>query len=291
MDYLERIKKAIDFVEENLTNNIKVEQIAEQSCFSQYHFYRLFVAFTGETVGDYLRKRRLTKAAIDLLETNEKIKDIAFDYAFESPEAFTRSFKRQFRISPTIYRKLKQPIWFFRREKITKFKLNYLQNRITMKPEIKTIDNFSVVGMEIQTNLKDNKIPQLWMSFMPRMQEIKHINSKNVGYGICKHDENISPETFTDDTIFTSVASMGVDKVEDVPEGMFSLEVKGGKFAVFTHKGNLNNLKTTYEYIYGTWLPNSSFELDKRDDFERYDNRFMGPENNASEMEIWIPVK
>ena len=291
MFYLERIEKSIEFIEENLTNHIKVSRIAEQSCFSQYHFYRLFLVFTGETVGDYFRKRRLTRAAEDLLKTNHKIKDIAFDYAFDSPEAFTRSFKRQFRVSPTTYRKNKIPLRAFRREKITNFKLNYLLNRITMKPEIKTIDSFNVVGMQVQTNLKDNKIPQLWMNFMPRMQEVKHVNSENVAYGICKHDPNIAPGNFTDETIFTSIASMGVDKIEDVPEGMISLELKGGKYAVFTHKGNLHNLKTTYEYIYGTWLPKSDFELDKRDDFERYDNRFMGPENDNSEMEIWIPVK
>lgn len=64
-----------------------------------------------------------------------------------------------------------------------------------------------------------------------------------------------------------------------------------GEYAVFTHKGKIDALKMTYDYIWGTWLLCSGFEIDSRDDFELYDGRFLGADNDLSEIDIYIPVK
>ncbi|UYO99245.1 helix-turn-helix transcriptional regulator [Oceanotoga sp. DSM 15011] len=70
-----------------------------------YHFHRIFNELTGETLKSYIRKRRLTEASKDLLNCNNSIIDIAFDYGFESQESFTRAFKKVFKVTPGKYRK------------------------------------------------------------------------------------------------------------------------------------------------------------------------------------------
>lgn len=107
MDKKAKIKNSIDYIENNLGKKISLTDIAKQSYFSEFYFHKLFRNVTGTTVMDYIRKRRLTEAAIDLVETEEKITDIAFKYQFGSEESFSRAFKRMYGLSPRKYRNIK----------------------------------------------------------------------------------------------------------------------------------------------------------------------------------------
>lgn len=107
IDQIKRIQGSIDYIEENLCEDIKLEDIAETAYLSQFHFHRTFHAVVGETVMDYIRKRRLTRAAEDLIQDKVKVIDVALKYQFGSQEAFTRAFKKQFGVSPREYRKNK----------------------------------------------------------------------------------------------------------------------------------------------------------------------------------------
>ena len=94
MDYFDRICMSIDFIEANLDEEMTLVEIACWAYFSAYHFHRVFQGVVGETVMEYIRKRRLTKAAHSLLHTERKIIDIAMGYGFKSPETFTRAFRK-----------------------------------------------------------------------------------------------------------------------------------------------------------------------------------------------------
>lgn len=109
MNSYERIQNAIDFIEDNLTTPIRLEEVATRACFSLSHFYRMFHALTGHTVKDYIRKRRLSEAAQRLSSGEDKIIDICFDYQFEYQESFTRAFKSVYGISPAAYRQSMSP--------------------------------------------------------------------------------------------------------------------------------------------------------------------------------------
>ncbi len=107
MNYYERIQKAINYFEENLSGNIDIKQAASQACFSLSHFYRIFHALVGHTAKEYIRKRRFNEAADRLVNTDDRIIDICLDYQFEYQESFTRSFKDMFGVSPGVFRKRK----------------------------------------------------------------------------------------------------------------------------------------------------------------------------------------
>ncbi|SCY61400.1 helix-turn-helix domain-containing protein [Alkaliphilus peptidifermentans] len=109
-EYCKNTQNAINFIEDNLYNDIVLEEVANVSKFSLYHFYRVFSTLTGLTIKQYIRLRRLSMAAIEMRDTNNSIIDIAVKYGFNSQEAFSRAFSDMFSIMPGKYRKTKQPL-------------------------------------------------------------------------------------------------------------------------------------------------------------------------------------
>lgn len=101
---LETIKKVVDYIEENLNDELSLDKIAEKSGYSKFHMHRLFSKIVGETIHKYIQKRRLTEAARKLVYTDESIIDIALISGYESQQAFTLAFKKMYKSSPQIYR-------------------------------------------------------------------------------------------------------------------------------------------------------------------------------------------
>ena len=89
MNYPELMQKSIDFIEQNLTSDICVEDAAREAACSLYHYHRVFTALVGITPGEYIRKRRFSCAVHDILFTGDRVLDIAAKYGYESPESFT----------------------------------------------------------------------------------------------------------------------------------------------------------------------------------------------------------
>ena len=289
-DYYERIGKAVDFMENNLMKKLTVEMIAKEAFFSKYHFIRVFKAMTGETVGNYLRRRRISKSSKQLINSNRSILDIAFDYQFESQEAYSRSFKKIYNTSPGKYRKLNINQIAYGRAKLTIERLNHLKSNVTMAPRILEIEKKNLVGVSVKTSLSNNNIPQLWKDFIPRIEGVP--NNKNTGcYEINPFDSAFKMEDFTEDMEFNKWAAVEVTDFENIPDGLKSVVIEGGKYAVFEHKGSMGKIQLSFDYIYGTWLPNSTYKLDKKASFERYGEQYFGPENPDSITEMWIPIK
>ncbi len=289
-DYYERIEKAVEFIEVNLMEKISIEMISEKAHFSKYHFIRIFRAMTGETVGNYLRRRRISESSKQLITTNRSILSIAFDYQFESQEAYSRSFKKIYDTSPGKYRKLNNNQIAFGRAKLTIERLDHLKSNVTMKPKIIKLKKKMLVGISVKTSLANNNIPQLWNDFMPRIDGIT--NNQNTGcYEIHQFDSEFKMENFTENMEFEKWAAIEIDNFDYIPEGLKSLIIEGGEYAVFEHKGTMSNIQMSFDYVYGTWLPNSVYKTDKRADFELYGQKYLGPEHPESITELWIPIK
>ena len=126
---------------------------------------------------------------------------------------------------------------------------------------------------------------------MARMEEINTRAENSAAYGICEVNADFETARFEADTESTCFIGAEVTSFAGVPEGMVTKTLKGGAYAVFTHTGKVETLKMTYDYIWGTWLLCAGVELDNRDDFERYDGRFLGADNELSQIDICIPIK
>ncbi len=291
MDYLQQLERAIIYIENNLKEDIHVEEVAGNAGYSYYHFHRVFEAALGESIGDYIRTRRLNCAACDLVYTDKRILDIAMYYRFESQEAFSRAFKKIYKISPGTYRKNRIESMIGSRRELTPGHLRHISERMTINPVICQIEDKKLVGMRFRTTLRKITLIEAWKCFEYRIKEIGNHTDNTPRYGICEVPPDFDIATFNENTETEHFIGIEAYSIEDLHPGMSVKHLDGGKYAVFTHKGKIDTLKMTYDYIWGTWLLCSGMELDQRDDFELYDERFLGADNKYSEIAIYIPIK
>ncbi len=100
------IKKTIDYIENHLDEDIKLETIAKAVGYSKYHLNRMFAESTGQTIHRYIRERRLEKAADNLVHSEKSIVEIAFEAGYESQQAFTLAFRQLYYYTPMVYRNI-----------------------------------------------------------------------------------------------------------------------------------------------------------------------------------------
>ncbi len=101
MDWISGIQRAVDYIEEHLSDELDYEAIARQSCSSPFHFQRVFSILCGYTLGEYIRARRLSVAGARLAAGDEKVIDVALDYGYDSPDSFAKAFRAFHGINPS----------------------------------------------------------------------------------------------------------------------------------------------------------------------------------------------
>ena len=157
-----------------------------------------------------------------------------------------------------------------------------------MTPKIVSIPVKKLIGYSIEMSLLNNQTQTIWQLFMPRLKEIKNAVSADL-FSLQNYPDDYFTN-FTPETIFTKWAAVEVKNFENIPDGFEKLEIPGGKYAVFLHKGNTEMFAKTAQYIYTEWLPNSGFQLDNKPHFEVLGDNYLGHENPESEEEVWIPI-
>lgn len=287
MKYLEAFEHAIIYMEDHLNENISVHDVAKAAGYSYYHFTRIFQSVLGESIGNYLQKRRLSSAAHKLLYSNQKIIDIAMASGFDSPESFSRAFKSVFQVSPTEYRSNRLDVFPGNQKAIDRDSLHHISFNLTVQPQIKEIDSIYVAG--IRGTEKMENIVALWKQFAEKQNDIPNRRLSGRTFGICEYQKNADTANY--DMQLTEVIGAEVVNCDNLPAGIIGKTIPAGKYAVFTHKGKLTDVLKTYQYIWGTWALLTNETIDNRDDFELYDERFTGRENLDSEIDIYIPVK
>lgn len=157
-----------------------------------------------------------------------------------------------------------------------------------MQPQIKTINPKKLIGQNLTITFANNKTFELWRQFMPRRKEITTAVSSDL-FSMQVFDDSFSFKNFNPNTPFQKWAALEVSSFDFVPDEMETYTLRGGLYAVFNYKG-LSTDTQIFQYIYGTWIPNSEYELDQRPHFEVLGEKYKNNDPN-SEEEIWIPIK
>lgn len=289
MDYSGMIEQSLFFIEENLDRPLSFKDVAREVGCSPYHFHRIFHGLTGMTADMYIRGRKLTTAAEKIVRTKESILSIALDVGYDSHEAFTRAFRKQFEFSPSMVRKKGTVPLSGQVARLEAGQgISEQGGKKVLEPKIVFMESFKVVGIEKETTLQNNRIPQMWAEFNARICEVSHQKTPFACYGICEYKDL---DEFTDETPFNVLVSVEVTEFDHIPSGMVSREIPAQKYAVFTHKGPVSTLGETYDEIYKRWFPKSDFVFAEKDDFERYDHRFKHDDPEHSELDIYIPIE
>ena len=154
-----------------------------------------------------------------------------------------------------------------------------------MEPRIELLNPKKLVGIHMEMSLSDNKTSELWQQFMPRRSEIKKRSTSDY-ISMQKYPDNWD---FSPNSLFVKWAVLEVSSFSDVPHEMETYLLKGGTYAVFTHRGLASDAPKTMQYIFGQWLPKSEYSLDNREHFEILPEGYSPIDPKASE-EIWVPI-
>lgn len=277
MDTMENMKQALDYIESNLDNDIEYSRIAEIALCSQYHFQRMFGFLIGIPLSEYIRRRRLTLAAFDLQNTNDKIVDIALKYGYNSPDSFSRAFTALHGIIPSKARATGITLKAYPR--IT-FSLS-LKGVVEMNYRIEQKDSFAIVG--IKQNLSHieglgQSIGKMWSETPAEtIRQIAELGDGIVGVYSGMYEDN------TTDYYISAITK------KECPKTMCKLEIPALTWAIFEITGPMPNAMTEiWGRIFSEWFPTSGYEHAAAPEVEWYSNGDMSSSDYKSE--IWIPV-
>ncbi|WP_203333549.1 AraC family transcriptional regulator [Planococcus beigongshangi] len=284
MGWVESLQHAIDYMEEHIREPVTIEEIAKQANSSVFHFQRTFAILTDCSVAEYLRRRRLTLAAHELSATDRKIIDIAYRYGYDTPEAFSKAFRRQHGITPSEARRNVGELQSFNRLVI---QVN-LKGADPMKYRIVEREKFQAIGMKRNFSMRDGEnmsgISELWMAVNSdgTSEEIAGLNDGDIKglLGICTN--------FQDGV--TMDYWIAAESSQPVPEGFHQIEVPAAKWGVFEVRGAMPDaIQKVWKQIYSEWFPSNQYENAGTAEMEVY------PAGNAYSddylSEIWIPLK
>ena len=178
---------------------------------------------------------------------------------------------------------LGRPIYFFSQRK----SIEIGQNE-PMEPKVENFKETRLVGKKLSMSFTNNKTVELWKSFAPRRKEIKNSAGSEL-YSVELYNDASFFKNFNPMKEFEKWAAVAVEDFESIPDGMDKLVIPEGRYAVFPYKGKPSEAQGTLQYIYGTWLPNSTYEMDNRPYFALMGEKYKG-EDPDSEEEFWIPI-
>ena len=293
MDTLERFNAALAYIEANLDGVIDGKEISKITLYSAYQFQKIFTAMSGIPLSEYIRNRRLDRAAFDLQNTDGTVGDIALKYGYDSPTAFNRAFQRLHGIAPSRVRTEKG--LQLKAYPPMQFQL-CIKGATVMKYRIVEQKAFRLVGYKLPTMRMKNfeqfkEIPKFWdehfangnfAKLMSINLSEKHDNGRVDGVlGIC-----VVPDIDSDALdYYIATAYEG-----EAPKGMEEVIVPDCTYAVFECRGKIPfSVQDMTRRLYGEWLPNSGYEWANAPDIERY---FDGdPTSEDYVCELWLPVR
>ncbi len=278
MEWIERLNEAIGYIEEHLTGEIDYERLGQIACCSSYHFQRMFTYMAGVPLSEYIRRRKMSLAAVDLQGKSMKIIDVAGKYGYNSPTAFNRAFQSVHGIAPSAVKnegvsvKSFPPVLF----KIT------VRGVEEMNYRIETKDAFRIAGVSVPLNKDIEKnfpaIPAKWQEIsangtLQRLIRMMDTPPMGVlGVSTCNDTEPwwyyiaVSTSQETNDLEYYTVPA--------------------ATWAIFSGEGTNQSIQDLERRIVTEWLPTSGYGYGNAPDVEVY----LNPDPQNAQYEVWIPV-
>ena len=257
MKYVEPLQKVLDYMEENLYEDMDLDGLANVAGYSKYHFLRVFKEAFSMTPFEYVRRRRITESAFDIADTDEAISQIGYKHGFNSKENFTRAFKSEHHVLPSDYRNIDSSLKLLHRD-------NGDSDKLVLTPKLIELKPFSATVYK-----SDEEDPaQFWNKY-----NCGGFSGKLSG-GETQLDYGFSVWNFEKNKLDYYIGILTECANGDL-SGTMQLNVGGGLYAVFdTPKADkytfVNAIQRTWDYIYKEWHPQSGYVILGDCDFETY---------------------
>lgn len=280
MEWIEKLNMSINYIEEHLKDDIDYDEIAKIACCSTYHFQRMFTYMANVSLSEYIRRRRMSLAAVDLQGGDEKIIDVALKYGYTSPTAFNRAFQNIHGVAPSFVKengvsiKSYPPISF----KIMVKGVEELNYRIEKRESFRIVGKSQPLYHEMEKNFEI--VPQMWQTVsmdgtLPKLSAMIECKPMGIlGVSVCNDLEEWR--------YFIAVSS-----TKEIDDTLEEYIVPSFTWAIFSGEGQCPQaIQDLEKRIITEWLPTSGYEYANGPDIEVY----LSPDTQNAKFEVWIPV-
>lgn len=278
MEWIGRWNDAVRYIEEHLTEELDYGELGRIACCSSFHFQRMFTYMAGMPLSEYVRRRKMSLAAVELQGGGAKIIDVAMKYGYSSPTAFNRAFQSVHGVAPSAMKnegvavKSYPPLVFH----------ISVKGGTEMNYRIETRDAFRIVGVSapLNQNIEENfaVVPQMWGTAaangtIPKLAALMDGEPEGLlGVSACGSNSQWK--------YFIAVASLAET------EEFEAYTVPACTWAVFPGEGTNRSIQELEQRIVTEWLPTSGYEYADAPDIEVY----LNPDPENAKFEVWIPV-
>ncbi len=298
-EYIGRINKAIDYIEDNIDKDLNLKNVAEAANFSPYHFHRIFTSFKGETLNNFIKRLRLERAASFLLESRiMPVNLIGEKCGFTSLSIFSRAFKDHFGMSPTVFRNggydqySKNSKLYSKNGKPGFIDVHYLGNE---KPSHYRHMRYTFRIMEMQEMTvaycrhtgKYSKIYEAYEKLFKWAVPRGLYNPPLTKVITLYHDD---PKITHEERIRQSVCITVNDEVKTAGE-IGKMKIKGGTYAVFRFETYTEEFHDAWNTVMIDWLPESGYQCDDKYPYEVFHKSPDEHQEGKYEYDICLPVK
>lgn len=280
MEWVEKLNQSMHYIEEHLKDDIDYEQLARIACCTSYHYQRMFTYMAGISLSEYIRRRKMSLAAVELRDGNERVIDIAEKYGYRSPTAFNRAFQSFHGIAPSAVKtegvslKSFSPIVFH----------IAVKGATEIDYRIETKDAFRIIGISapLDRDIENNfmVVPQMWQTAAENgtVQKLAGMMDTPpmglLGVSACNDEEQWK--------YFIAVSSKKAGDEDTYEEYI----VPASTWAIFSGSGTNKTIQDLERRIITEWLPASGYEYANAPDIEVY----LNPDPKNAQYEVWIPV-
>lgn len=283
MEWLKKLSSAIEYIENNLDNEISYDEAAKIACCSSYYFQRMFTYVAGISLSEYIRHRRMTQAAFELQSTDTKVLDVALKYGYTSPTSFNRAFQSVHGITPSSTKSQGSVLHAY---PPIKFSVK-VTGGDAMPYRIEEKKSMRIVGIRIPLteDMEENQklVPPFWNRALQDNRFIKICELSNQIPGVVL---GVTVYQNPDEIYYYIAAATD----QPVPAGMFEYEIPAATWVIFESDGHFKeSIQNIFRRFLTEWLPFSGYTYAELPDIEVYPISQERPQKGHSE--VWIAIK
>lgn len=285
----EALGACLNYIEHNLKDRISLDDVSMHTGISKYYLHRIFKSLTGESIIDYIQSRKLSSSINELVNTNMRIIDIAFEYGFEHEQSYIRAFRKKFGYTPLKVRNEQVSIEI--KEKINIRDILAINNSVTYRPFYVFRQKFDIVGVQHKILSKSG-------------DNIANIHGRDFFYNSKPEIESVvNPHIYIgytdwkgyDEGYINYIPAVQVSDLSRIPEGMTGIAIPAHKYVVFRFVGFFHpdeikgrQVGRILVHLYRKWITNSGFKSAKQFRFEYVDTSLSN--DSYCEMDIYQPI-
>jgi AraC family transcriptional regulator len=289
-EYAQRIDRVIDYLRGNLDRPVKLAELADVACFSEFHFHRIFSAVAGETLNHFTNRLRLEKAARLLRYSEQSLTDIALDCGFSSSATFSRAFRSGYDTSPSQFRKSGE----IKKSKIRKelfpedeygLPMGAGEKRAAFPVRLIDIGERQVAYIRV-TNAFDMDKVLAALKKVIEWAKSQDMFSQGILFGMTVDDPHVTPKH-----LYRYEVCLASSLPFECMPGMSKLKMPAMRYAAIKVSGDIHKVATAWDYLYRDWLINSAYEPEHAPALEVFLDKEGATDWSHFELELCLPVR